>query len=257
MDLRQLAPKLLSEAGAVAAQGFVFDNARPEADALDEAHQGERRTDYVGIVAEADGLWHTDAGAVGGRENGKPLGVGPARGEGRRGVLAQHELGGFSLVLWVDGAPNAPVLLDRPAAEWLNLINDEVLGSQSPTDPGLQHHCMVLIKHKRRLSGEEQSYSWEGRDGSSEVSGKTKTSYAGASGPSLCCYARSKRSPSRPQNAGLACHAVLCLGQRHPPTPTASADTVRGPPIQAHSIGTIYKLDTKWPLSTAITLPVM
>jgi hypothetical protein len=56
MDLRQLAPKLLSEAGAVAAERLVLGDARPEADALDEAHQGERRTDYVEIVAEADGL---------------------------------------------------------------------------------------------------------------------------------------------------------------------------------------------------------
>src|SRR3954454_7838652 len=234
MDLRQLAPELLGKADAIAAERFVLGDARPQADPFDQAHHGERRADYLGIVAEPDRLRRAHAGAIGGREDRELLGPGPARCDGRRGVFPQHELA--RLPPATDDAPDAPVLLDRPAAHRLNGLDDEVVRSQTSTDPGLQLRCMVLIKHKRKLARERRL---------AKSSARRRFAPHGPSGPSLCCYASIQAKPVASHNAGLASYAVLCLGQRHPPTPTASAGTMRRKPIQAPSRSTIYKLDTR------------
>src|SRR3954468_23144878 len=118
--------------------------------------------------------------------------------DGRRGVFPQHELA--RLPPATDDAPDAPVLLDRPAAHRLNGLDDEVVRSQTSTDPGLQLRCMVLIKHKRKLARERRL---------AKSSARRRFAPHGPSGPSLCCYASIQAKPVAPHNAGLASYAVF------------------------------------------------
>ena len=146
VHLGELAPERLSQAGAVAPERAVFDDARPEPNPRDAGHEGEGSADHGRIVAEADRLRHADARPVGRRHQGVFLPARTARRDGRGRVLAQHEGAGLA----ADAAADTPVLLDRAAAHRLNPVEGEVARGERVGDPSAEPRRLLVV-HARVL----------------------------------------------------------------------------------------------------------
>src|SRR5579871_3520634 len=74
----------------------------------------------------------------------------PARRYGRRCVLADHKFAGAVFV--GEAAPNPPVFLDRPAADWLERLGDKVWRTEVFSQPCLQSCPKGVVQHESSLS---------------------------------------------------------------------------------------------------------